>query len=201
MRDRYGATSPRESFDPGHEPAGDGADMKTLLSRLSRDATQLMHDELDLAKLELRDVADAFTADLRAAGRTLARDVAKVGVALSLATLAGLALTAGAILAVGQLLGGAFWAGGLIVGGVLALAAAAFGVSAARDLQESDALRLEHGRATLDQSRAVMEEEARRTGQFARDEAREFRREATPPEEPRQEVTRQGESRQQELRH
>ncbi len=154
----------------------DGLDLRTLIARLGQDASQLAHDELTLAKLEVRDVANAFSADIQDAGRTLVKDVAKVGVALSLGSLAGLALTAGAILAVGQLLGGAFWAGALIVGGVLAIAAGALAMSAARDLQSSDSLRLEHGRDTLEHDSSVLKREARETGEFARDETREVKR-------------------------
>lgn len=150
----------------------DGMELRTLIAQLGRDASQLAHDEMTLAKLELRDIADAFSADIQAAGKTLVKDVAKVGVALSLASLAGLALTAGAILGIGRLLGGAFWAGALIVGLVLAVVAGVLAMSAARDLQESDALRLEGGRQTLDRDRSVLEREARETADFAREETR-----------------------------
>ncbi len=166
----------------------DGVDLRTLIARLGEDASQLAHDELTLAKLEMRDVANAFSADIKEAGKTLVMNMAKVGVALSLATLAGLALTVGAILAIGQLLGGAFWAGALIVGGVLAIAAGALAMSAASDLQDSDSLRLEHGRDTLDRDAAVLKREARDTGEFARDEARDMKRkmrEDRPQPEPR----------------
>lgn len=160
-------------------PPGDGVDrgeLRSLLGDLGRDASQLAHDELTLAKMEMRDVAEAFSADLQGAGKTLVKDMAKVGVALSLASLAGLALTAGAILGIGQLLGGAFWAGGLIVGLVLALVAGGLAMSAAKDLQESGELRLEGGRRTLERDRAVMKEEMRDTAEFAKDEARDFKR-------------------------
>jgi uncharacterized membrane protein YqjE len=160
-------------------------DLKVLLGRLNRDATQFVHDELELAKLELRDVAEAFAEDVQSAGRTLARDIAMIGVALSLATLAGLALTAGAILAVGQLLGGAFWAGGLIVGAVLLIAAGIMGWSAVKDLGSSDSLRLEHGRTTLREDRDVLRDEARRTKAAAREGAADFKREATRDPAPR----------------
>lgn len=188
MMDRYegplGGPSPQ--LRPGREPpvkGGDGVDLKVLLGRLNRDATQFVHDEVELAKLELRDVAEAFAADVQAAGKTLALDMAKLGMALSLATLAGLALTAGAILAVGQLLGGAFWAGGFIVGAVLLIAAGTLGMSAVRDVRESEALRLEQGRRTLERDKDVLQDEARRTGEFAREEAEEVKREVTTPPE------------------
>lgn len=150
----------------------DGGDLRALIAQLGRDASQLAHDEMTLAKLELRDIADAFSEDIQTAGKTLVKDMAKVGVALSLASLAGLALTTGAILGIGRLLGGAFWAGALIVGLVLAVVAGVLAMSAARDLQESDALRLERGRRTLDRDRSVLEREARETADFTRDEAR-----------------------------
>lgn len=174
----------RPRADPSHQlrtphngpTAGDGADLKVLLGRLNRDATQFVHDELELAKLELHDVAEAFASDVQSAGKTLARDMAMIGMALSLATLAGLALTAGAILAVGQLLGGAFWAGGLIVGAVLLIAAGILGWSAAKDMGDSESLRLEHGRRTLQRDKQVMQEEARRTKGTAREGASDFKR-------------------------
>jgi hypothetical protein len=167
---------------PGGQPGADrvdGRELRRLIADLSRDASQLAHDELTLAKLEIRDVAEAFSSDIKAASRMLVKDMAKVGVALALASLAGLALTAGAILAIGQLLGGAFWAGGLIVGVVLALAAGGLAMSAASDLQDSDELRLEGGRETLDRNRTVLKEEAKESAEFAKDEAQDFKRTMT----------------------
>ncbi len=169
----------------GRAPAGDGADLKQLLGRLNRDATQLVHDELELAKLELREVAGTFSAELQDAGRTLAKDLTKLGVALSLGLLAGLALTTGAILGIGVLLGGAFWAGGLIVGAALALAAAIFAGSAARDMRDASELRLERARRNLAHDREVLKEEAERNRDFAAQEASAFKREASPPAGPR----------------
>ncbi len=163
----------------------DGADLKVLLGRLNRDATQFVHDELELAKLELRDVTEAFAEDVQSAGKALARDTAMIGVALSLATLAGLALTAGAILAVGQLLGGAFWAGGLIVGAVLLVVAGILGWSAVKHLGDSDSLRLEHGRKTLREDKRVLKDEARRTKEAAREGAADFKREVSRDPAPR----------------
>jgi hypothetical protein len=180
----YRDTRPGGPSGPRPDGRWDGTDLKTLLKRLNSDVTQLAHDELALAKLELRQVAKAFSSDVQEAGRTLALNLAKVGVALVLASLAGLALTAGAIIGVGILVG-AYWAGGLIVGGVLLVAAAVFGMSAARNLKESPELRLEHGRETLEENAKVMKAEARETKDFAREEAAAFKRHATPPEEPR----------------
>lgn len=162
-------------YDGVHDDVG----LKTLLKRLNEDASQFVHDELELAKLELREVAGALSSDVSEAGKTLAKDLAKVGVALSLALMGGLALTAGAVLAVGQLLGDAFWAGGLIVGIVLMVAAALALKSAASDAKSSDALRLQHTRRTVQRDRQVLADEVRETKEFAQREAREFKEHAT----------------------
>lgn len=157
----------------------DGADLKVLVSRLGQDVSQLAHDEMTLAKLELRSLADALSSDVQSAARTMVKDLAKVGIALSLAVLAGLALTAGAILGIGALVG-SYWAGGLIVGVLYLVAAAIFGMSAAKDLKESDSLRLEATRQRAEQNRDVLAREAEETGRFAREEAQEFKRHASP---------------------
>jgi hypothetical protein len=154
------------------------ADLGTLVSRLSTDATQLVHDELELAKLELRDVTQTLSADLKEAGQTLAKDLAKLGVSLVLAMLAGLALTAGAIMGIGLLVG-AYWAGALIVGVLLAIGAAIFARSAATDLQDSDALRLDSTRRAARSSTAVVRDEMQQNREFARREAAEFKDRAT----------------------
>jgi uncharacterized membrane protein YqjE len=165
-------------YGQGFTPAP-GPELRTLLRQLSQDASQLAHDELTLAKIELRSVAETFTADLRDAGKTLVKDLAKVGIALSLAVLAALALTAGLILVIGDLLD-AYWAGGLIVGAIYAIAAGVFGMSAAKDLQNSESIRLEATRRRAEQNRDVLGREARQTKEFAREEAADFKRHAAP---------------------
>lgn len=174
---------PGESAYDAPEPlrpgGGNGADLRTLISRLGHDVSQLAHDEMTLAKLELRSVADTFSGEVRDATQTMVKDLAKVGVALSLATLAGLALTAGAIMAIGALLGGAYWAGGLIVGAVLLIAAVAFGMSAAKDLQKSESLRLKGTKRRIEQNRDVLEKEADASKRFVKHESKEFKRHAS----------------------
>ena len=165
---------------PGRGAGRDnGPDLRTLLSRLGQDVSQLAHDEMTLAKLELRSVADTLSGDLQNATKTMVKDLAKVGIALSLAVLAGLALTAGAIIGIGLLVG-AYWAGGLIVGVLYLIAAAVFGMSAAKDLKTSDSLRLESTRRRVEQNADVMKREARETKEFVRDEAQDFKRHASP---------------------
>lgn len=167
---------PGTGYENGHDL--DDVGLKTLLGRLNQDATQLIHDELDLAKLELRHLAGTVSAEVHDATRTLVKDLMKVGIALTLAALGGLALTAGAIMAIGALLG-AYWAGGLIVGIVLLIAAAVFGKSAASDMKESDALRLERTRGAIAHEKKVASEQVRETRQFVQREARDFKDAAT----------------------
>ncbi|MEX1181953.1 MAG: phage holin family protein [Gemmatimonadota bacterium] len=155
------------------------AGLKTLLSRLNQDATQLIHDELDLAKLEIREVTETFSIEVRDATSTLVKDLTKAGIALSLAGLAGLTLTAGLVLAIGDLLG-AYWAGALIVGVVLLVATLMFAKSAASDMKENDALRLERTRRAAGQDARVLKEEVRELAEFAKHEAREFKEHASP---------------------
>jgi hypothetical protein len=154
--------------------------LRTLVSRLSSDATQFVHDELELGKLELRNVARTLSAELSEAGRTLVRDVAKLGASLVLGLLAGMTLTVGAVLGVGLLVG-AYWASALIVGAVLAIAAAVLARSAASDMGDSDALRLENTRRAARHGTGVVADEGKRTKDFVSEEATEFKRRATGP--------------------
>lgn len=164
------------SYDGGSN--GD-ASLKALLSQLSNDATQLVHDELDLAKLELRDITHTLRDDVKEAAGTVAKDMAGLGVALTLAMLAGLALTAGAIIGIGELLGDAYWAGGLIVGVVLLIAAWIAVKRSTTDMKESRAIRFEDTKQAVREDTSALREEARDTKDFARTEAREFKNRVT----------------------
>lgn len=171
--------SGRDVYPGGYNGTSDEAGLKTLLKRLNEDASQFVHDELELAKIEFREVAGALSSDVKEAGATLAKDLGKIGVALSLALMGGLALTAGAVIGIGVLLGGAYWAGGLIVGVVLLIAAAMSAKSAASDAQNSDALRLENTRRTMARDKEVLADEVRETKEFAQRGVRDFKEHAT----------------------
>lgn len=93
---------------PATEPS-----LGELFGQLSSDAQHLIRKEVELAKAEMRE-----------AGSTLARDGAKLGMALGLALIGALAATAFAIVALGDLLDN-YWASALIVT-VLLLGVAAF---------------------------------------------------------------------------
>jgi hypothetical protein len=160
------------------------AGLRTLLSRLSSDATQLVHDELELGKLELRKVARELSAELSEARRALVRDLAKLGMSLVLALLAGMTLTAAAVIGVGLLVG-AYWASALIVGVLLAIVAAVLARGAVSDMGDEDALRLESTRRAARHSTEVMAEEGKRTKEFLSEEASEFKRRATRPADPK----------------
>jgi hypothetical protein len=158
--------------------SAEDADLRTLIRRLSSDATQFVHDEIELGKLELRRVSENLSADLSEAGRTVVRDITRLGVALVLASLAAATLTVAAFLGVGLLVG-AYWAGALIVGIILAIAAAVFARSAATDMKDSDALRFENTRRAGRHSTAVIADEGQRTREFVSEEGAEFKRRAT----------------------
>src|SRR5690606_36623211 len=84
----------------------------SLIQRLSDDATQLIRQEVALAKAELRMSAKA-----------LGKDAAKMGTAAAVAWMGGLAALAFVILALGALID-SYWLSSLIVAVVL------FGVAA-----------------------------------------------------------------------
>jgi uncharacterized membrane protein YqjE len=98
--------------------------LRVLFRQLAEDATTLMREEVRLAKLEIRQEARAISADL-----------VKVAVALGLALLGALALTAFLILVIGLLLDEAFWAGALIVGALFLLIGGVLARNAMKDLK------------------------------------------------------------------
>ena len=113
------------------QPHGNGkeAGFGDLLRRLGDDASELVRGEVALAKLEMREAAQG-----------LARDSAKLGVAVGLGIIGAFALTAAAIIGLGHLLGGRFGFSALIVGVVFVVIAALLGRSGARALS-GDALK------------------------------------------------------------
>jgi uncharacterized membrane protein YqjE len=87
------------------EPAATGEpSLGELFKSLSSDTSELIRHEMDLAKVEMRE-----------AGATLARDAAKIGIAVGLALAGVLALGAFAIVGLGDLFNN-YWVAALIVG-------------------------------------------------------------------------------------
>lgn len=107
------------------QPAGREGSIGEDLRQLADDSLDLMRQELALAKLEMREMA-----------RDLASDGVRLAVALGIAGVGGLALTAFLILVIGNLLDGAFWAGALIVGAVFLLIGGILAYTAMRSLQK-----------------------------------------------------------------
>lgn len=96
-----------------------------LLKRLTTDAGDLVREEVNLARAELKQ-----------AGSTLASDGAKIGVAVGLALLGALALTAFLVIGLGNLLGGNYWLSALIVGVVLLAVGGLLVRSAVNDVKQ-----------------------------------------------------------------
>jgi uncharacterized membrane protein YqjE len=132
----------------------EAASLKVLFRQLGEDATTLVREEVRLAKLEIRREARAITVDL-----------VKVTIALGLALLGALALTAFLILVVGQLLDEAFWAGALIVGALFLLIGGILARNAIKDLKNRSL-------APEDTIETLREDK-----QWAKREAREFKQE------------------------
>jgi uncharacterized membrane protein YqjE len=101
-------------FDPqivrsdGGRSATDEPQMRDLLKQLAGEGTDLVRNEIALAKLEMREMA-----------REVAADSAKVAAALGIALVGTLALVAAAIIGLGNLLDGRYALSALIVGVVM----------------------------------------------------------------------------------
>lgn len=124
-----------------------------LFRELADESVDLIRQEVNLAKLEIRDTTSA-----------LARDLVKMAVAVGVAAVGGLALVASAIIVLGEILGDAYWAGALIVGVVLLLIGAILAKSASSDMKNRD--------VKPDETIQTLREDKR----WARGEARDFKR-------------------------
>jgi uncharacterized membrane protein YqjE len=137
------------------------ASLGELFRRLTSDTTELLRAEVELAKAEARET-----------GTRLAKDAARVGVAAAMALVGTLALSAFLVIALGHLLGERFWLSSLIVGVVAAGIGYALLQSALRDIRERGIT----PKQTLDS--------LRENAQWAKEEAREVKRELTSPPAP-----------------
>ena len=86
----------------------DEPQLRELLKQLASEGSNLMRNEMALAKLEMRDMA-----------REVAVDSAKLGASVGLALIGALALVAAAIIGLGYLLDGRFGLSALIIGALL----------------------------------------------------------------------------------
>lgn len=100
-----------------------GPALGPLFSQLARDSSDLIRQEIALAKSELRQSA-----------RQTANGAVKLGIAAALAAVGGLVLTTFVILLLGQLLAN-YWVAALIVGVVLTLTGALLAVAGMQRLK------------------------------------------------------------------
>lgn len=126
-----------------------------LLRELADQSASLVRQEVNLARLEMKEAASALT-----------KDAVRLGIAAGLALAGALALTAFLVLVIGNILDGAYWAGALIVGVVFLLVGGLMARSAANDMKEID-VKPHETIETLNEDKRWLQREAR-----------DFRREA-----------------------
>ena len=127
-----------------------------LFKQLSSDTSELVRQEIALAKAEMRQT-----------GSMLAHDAAKVGIGIGLALAGALALTAFLVAGLGRLLGGHYWLSALIIGVIFVAVGALLTKGALGDIKE-------HG-ITPDQTAKSLRDDAL----WAKGEAKEVKRELT----------------------
>lgn len=116
------ARTVHRNAEPGPpEPA-----LGPLFNQLARDSSDLIRQEIALAKTELRQSV-----------RQTANGAVKLGIAAALAAVGGLVLTTFVILLLGQLLDN-YWVAALIVGVVLTLTGVLLALAGMRRLKEVD---------------------------------------------------------------
>jgi hypothetical protein len=132
----------------------DGQALGNLFRQLVDESGELIRQEANLAKLEVKQAASA-----------MGKDAAKIGVGVGLAAVGGLCLTAFLVIGLGVLLGGAYWASALIVGGLFLIVGGVMANRAMKDMQRQN-LKPE---ATID----TLKDDAA----WAKHEAKDFKRE------------------------
>ena len=125
------------------------APLGDLIRDLGQDGVELVRQEINLAKLEIKESVSRIASG--AIGAALWAGVALVG---------GLALTACLILLIGMALGGAYWGGALIVGAVFVLLGGLMAWRSVNKIRETD-LRPEETISTLKEDRRWLGREAR----------------------------------------
>lgn len=125
------------------EPLGD------LIRDLGQDGTELVRQEINLARIEIKEAAGRIGSG--AAGAVVWAGVALIG---------ALALTAFLILVIGNALDGAYWAGALIVGAVFVLLGGLMAWRSVKKIRETD-LKPEETISTLKEDRRWLGREAR----------------------------------------
>ena len=156
-REQVGFRGPHRDGSSGADVGGVGGgepSLGELFRRLTTDTSELVRQEISLARAEVREV-----------GGTLARDGTKIGIAAGLALCGALAVTAFLVIALGDLLNN-YWLGALIVGLVLLGVGAVLAKNAVADVKR---------RAVPEQTLGSLREDAA----WAKQETRELKRELT----------------------
>jgi len=125
------------------------APLGDLIRDLGQDGAELVRQEINLAKLEIKEALSRITSG--AIGAALWTGVALVG---------ALALTTCLILLIGMALDGAYWAGALIVGAVFVLVGALLAWRSVKKIRQTD-LRPDETISTLKEDRRWLGREAR----------------------------------------
>ena len=142
------------SSDGPSIPAREEPHVRDLLKQLAGDGSELIRNEMALAKLEMREMA-----------RELAADSAKVGMAIGIALSGGLVLLAAAVIGLGHVLDGRFGLAALIIGVALLAVGALLATAGMKGLRDMPR-RPEQTVRSLERDR-----------QWARHEIREFKEE------------------------
>jgi uncharacterized membrane protein YqjE len=155
-REQLGALAPHRDGagpeargTPGAEPS-----LGELFKRLTTDTSELVRQELSLARAEVRE-----------AGSAVARDGTKIGIGAGLALCGALALTAFLVIALGDLLNN-YWLGALVVGLALLAVGGVLARNAVADVKR---------RAVPEHTLGSLREDAA----WAKQEVREVKRELT----------------------
>jgi len=151
IRVERGADIPQPMPATGAEPS-----IGELFKRVTTDTSELVRQEVALAKVEMRQ---AFA--------TLARDGTTVGIGLGLALVGVLALTAFLIAGLGRLLNDRYWLAALIIGAVFLVVGAVLARNALADIKRRG--------LTPDQTAESLRQDAA----WAKREAAEVKRELT----------------------
>lgn len=103
------------------------ASIGTLFKQLADESRDLVRQEINLAKLEMKESTGH-----------IASNAVQTAIWGGIAALGGLALTAFLVIIIGNALGGAFWAGALIVGVVFLLVGGLMAWRAAKKIAQTD---------------------------------------------------------------
>ena len=155
-REQFDAGLPsRDSGGRAHPTAGAEPSLGELFRQLTTDTGELIRQEVNLAKVELKQT-----------GATVARDATKIGVAVFVANAGILALTAFLVVGLGAALGN-YWLSALIVAITFLGIGAFLAKNAVADIKRRG--------ITPRETAATLRDDAR----WAKEEAQEFKREIT----------------------